>query len=56
LLPLTPAGEICDVEGNCIDAAEDELFTLTTKEGKLEVERTAVTTDTSDFDAGLIFE
>merc|ERR1712137_1386050 len=30
LLPLSPAGEVCDVEGNCIDAAEDELFRLTT--------------------------
>eukprot|EP01025_Chloroclados_australasicus_P049042 TRINITY_DN5574_c0_g1_i1.p2 TRINITY_DN5574_c0_g1~~TRINITY_DN5574_c0_g1_i1.p2 ORF type:complete len:360 (+),score=61.25 TRINITY_DN5574_c0_g1_i1:136-1215(+) len=56
LLPLTPAGEICDVDGNCVDAAEDELFVLTTKEGKLDISREKVTTDTSDFDAGLIFE
>ena len=39
-----------------MDAAEDELFTLTTKEGKLTLEREKVTMDTSDFDAGLIFE
>ncbi|KAJ4872132.1 hypothetical protein Rs2_46209 [Raphanus sativus] len=35
LLPLSPKGEICDINGNCVDAAEDELFRLTTKEGKL---------------------
>lgn len=39
-----------------MDAAEDELFKLTTKGGKLVVETERVTTDTSDFDAGLIFE
>lgn len=49
-------GEICDIEGRCIDAAEDEMFKLTTKEGRLTMEREKVTTDTSDFDAGLIFE
>jgi F-type H+-transporting ATPase subunit gamma len=30
LLPLTPTGELCDLEGNCVDAAEDEIFKLTT--------------------------
>lgn len=38
LLPLTPKGEICDVDGNCVDAAEDEIFKLTTIDGKLAVE------------------
>ncbi|BDA48688.1 ATP synthase gamma chain, chloroplastic [Coccomyxa sp. Obi] len=56
LLPLTPQGEICDIEGRCVDAGDDELFKLTTKEGKLTLEREKVTMDTSDFDAGLIFE
>eukprot|EP00887_Chlorella_sp_A99_P001773 scaffold19.g1773.t1 len=56
LLPLSPAGTICDIEGNCVDAAEDEVFKLTTVEGKLVVESEKVVTDTSDFDAGLIFE
>ena len=32
-------GEICDIDGKCVDAAEDELFKLTTKEGKIAVER-----------------
>lgn len=49
-------GEICDIEGRCIDAAEDEMFKLTTKDGQLTMAREKVTTDTSDFDAGLIFE
>ena len=53
---LHAQGEICDIEGRCIDAAEDEMFKLTTKEGRLTMEREKVTTDTSDFDAGLIFE
>ncbi|KAK1375133.1 ATP-synt domain-containing protein [Heracleum sosnowskyi] len=39
LLPLSPKGEICDINGTCVDAADDEFFRLTTKEGKLTVER-----------------
>lgn len=31
-------GEICDIDGTCVDAGGDELFKLTTKEGKLAVE------------------
>lgn len=31
LLPLSPSGELCDVDGNCVDPAEDELFKLTTQ-------------------------
>lgn len=33
LLPLTPTGELCDLDGNCVDAAEDEIFKLTTQVG-----------------------
>ena len=32
---LARQGEICDIEGRCVDASEDELFKLTTKGGKL---------------------
>ncbi|KAL0406933.1 UNVERIFIED_CONTAM: ATP synthase gamma chain, chloroplastic [Sesamum latifolium] len=32
-------GEACDVNGESVDASEDEFFRLTTKEGKLTVER-----------------
>ncbi|KAL0398769.1 UNVERIFIED_CONTAM: ATP synthase gamma chain, chloroplastic [Sesamum radiatum] len=56
LLPLSPKGEICDVNGICVDAAEDEFFRLTTKEGKLTVERDVVRTKTSDFSPILQFE
>ncbi|XP_030453429.1 ATP synthase gamma chain, chloroplastic-like [Syzygium oleosum] len=38
LLPLSPKGEVLDVNGNSVDADGDELFRLTTEEGKLSVE------------------
>ncbi|KAL3820706.1 hypothetical protein ACJIZ3_006611 [Penstemon smallii] len=56
LLPLSPKGEICDINGVCVDAAEDEFFRLTTKEGKLTVERDVVRTKTDDFSPILQFE
>ena len=56
LLPLSPKGEICDINGICVDAAEDEFFRLTTKEGKLTVERDVVRTKTADFSPILQFE
>ncbi|KAE8680223.1 ATP synthase gamma chain [Hibiscus syriacus] len=43
LLPLSSVkGEVVDVNGNCVDGMEDELFMLTTKGGKLVVERDKV--------------
>lgn len=39
LLPLSPKGKVVDAYGNSVDALEDEFFRLTTKEGKLAVER-----------------
>ncbi|CAH1448278.1 unnamed protein product [Lactuca virosa] len=56
LLPLSPKGEICDINGVCVDAAEDEFFRLTTKEGKLTVERDVVRAETIDFSPILQFE
>ncbi|GMH43289.1 hypothetical protein BSKO_11211 [Bryopsis sp. KO-2023] len=57
VLPLTPMGEICDVDGNCVDAAEDEVFRLTTVDGELKVETSKLTTDTSEaLEPSLIFE
>lgn len=44
LLPLSAKGVVSDVNGKCVDANEDELFRLTTKEGKLAVERETVRT------------
>ncbi|KAF7119575.1 hypothetical protein RHSIM_Rhsim13G0154000 [Rhododendron simsii] len=56
LLPLSPKGEICDINGTCVDAAEDEFFRLTTKEGKLTVERDMVRAQTEEFSPILQFE
>ncbi|XP_017980151.1 PREDICTED: ATP synthase gamma chain 1, chloroplastic-like isoform X2 [Theobroma cacao] len=42
LLPLSVKGKVFDVNGTCVDAMEDELFRLTTKSGKLIVERDRV--------------
>ncbi|KAJ8465211.1 hypothetical protein OPV22_027763 [Ensete ventricosum] len=56
LLPLSLKGEICDVNGVCVDAAEDELFRLATKEGKLTGERESVHTPMPAFSPILQFE
>lgn len=56
LLPLSPAGEVCDINGVCVDAAEDELFRLTTKEGKFSVEREVIRTPTPETLPVLTFE
>lgn len=39
LLPLSMKGKVFDVNGRSVDALDDELFRLTTKEGKLALER-----------------
>ena len=44
------------VNGVCANAAEDEFFRLTTKDGKLTVERGVTMTETSDFSPILQFE
>lgn len=56
LLPMTPMGELCDVSGACIDAADDEIFKLTTKGGQFSVEREKATVVTEALDPSLIFE
>eukprot|EP00467_Chlorarachnion_reptans_P015595 CAMPEP_0114504956 /NCGR_PEP_ID=MMETSP0109-20121206/10571_1 /TAXON_ID=29199 /ORGANISM="Chlorarachnion reptans, Strain CCCM449" /LENGTH=400 /DNA_ID=CAMNT_0001683313 /DNA_START=40 /DNA_END=1242 /DNA_ORIENTATION=- len=56
LLPLTPRGEICDVNGKCVDADEDEVFKLTTQGGELKVETEKEKIDTSDNLEGFMFE
>lgn len=56
LLPMTPMGELCDAEGKCVDAAEDEIFKLTTKGGEFAVEREKSTIETEALDPSLIFE
>ncbi|GLI63108.1 hypothetical protein VaNZ11_006012 [Volvox africanus] len=56
LLPMTPMGELCDVDGKCVDAADDEIFKLTTKGGEFVVEREKSTIVTEALDPTLIFE
>ncbi len=56
LLPMTPAGELCGVDGRCVDAADDEIFKLTTKSGKFVVEREKAPIETETLDPSLIFE
>lgn len=57
LLPLSSKGEVYDVNGNCVDAtSEDETFRLTTKEGKLIVERDHLKTKEELFLPNLQFE
>ncbi|KAI5674796.1 hypothetical protein M9H77_15160 [Catharanthus roseus] len=56
LLPLSAKGEVFDVNGNCVDASEDESFRLTTKEGRLIVERDQLKTKAEVFLPNLQFE
>merc|ERR1719387_1091381 len=56
LLPMARSGELCDINGKCVDFAEDEIFRLTTKEGKLAVERDKIFMNTTQLDGLLIFE
>jgi len=56
LLPLSPEGEVCDINGNCVDAKNDEVFKLTSKDGEFAVERETTEVEVSEFDGSLIFE
>merc|ERR1719473_5903 len=56
LLPMARSGELCDINGNCVDFAEDEVFRLTTSEGKMSVTRDKIDMNTSQLDSLLIFE
>ncbi|XP_022716897.1 ATP synthase gamma chain 2, chloroplastic-like [Durio zibethinus] len=56
LLPLSVKGETFDVNGNCVDAIEDELFRLTTKEGKLIVKRERVRAEREELSPLMLFE
>ncbi|XAR56695.1 H(+)-transporting two-sector ATPase [Bertholletia excelsa] len=56
LLPLSAKGEIRDMNGNCIDTSEDEVFRLTTREGKLIVERDSMRTNRGVLSPNLQFE
>merc|ERR1712224_313282 len=56
LLPMARSGELCDINGNCVDFAEDEVFRLTTTDGKMSVARDKIDVSTSQLDGSLIFE
>lgn len=56
MLPMTPMGELCDMDGKCVDAADDEIFKLTTKSGNLSLEREKAPIETEAMDPSIIFE
>lgn len=56
LLPLSAKGEVCDQNGKCVDSSEDELFRLTSKEGKLSVERERIGIEREKISPNLEFE
>ncbi|KAI3685388.1 hypothetical protein L6452_34630 [Arctium lappa] len=56
LLPLSAEGDVCDENGNCLYAKEDELFRLTSKEGKLDVKRDKLMSKKEGFLPNMEFE
>merc|ERR1719498_176612 len=56
LLPMARSGELCDINGKCVDFAEDEVFRLTTSDGKMSVTRDKIDMNTTQLDSLLIFE
>merc|ERR1711966_557829 len=56
LLPLAIEGQVCDINGNCVDATNDEIFKLTSKDGEFAVEREAYETEVASFDGSIVFE
>jgi len=56
LLPLSKEGEVCNAEGVCVDAADDEIFKLTSEDGQFSVKREANDTEVSEFEGVMQFE
>jgi len=56
LLPMARSGELCDINGQCVDFAEDEVFRLTTTDGKMSVTRDKIAMNTAPLYGSLIFE
>lgn len=56
LLPMSRSGELCDIAGRCVDFTEDEVFRLTTQDGKLSVSRDRVEVTITGLDSALIFD
>lgn len=56
LLPMARSGELCDINGKCVDCSEDEVFRLTTEQGKLSVIRDRLDVAMDKLDGALIFD
>ena len=56
ILPLSKEGQVCTVDGVCVDAVADEIFKLTTEDGKFKVERSQSETEMSEFEGVMQFE
>merc|ERR1712118_173279 len=56
LLPMARSGELCDINGKCVDFAEDEVFRLTTMDGRMSVAHDKIDMNKSQLDDLLIFE
>jgi len=56
ILPLAKEGEVCNVDGVCVDAAADEIFKLTTEDGKFTVKREASDVEVAEFEGVMQFE
>ena len=56
ILPLSKEGEICDVNGKCVDANQDVVFTLTSEDGKFAVKSEKVETEVAGFEGVMQFE
>jgi len=56
ILPLSKEGEICDVNGKCVDANQDIVFTLTSEDGKFAVKSEKVETEVAGFEGVMQFE
>ena len=56
LLPLSKEGEVCNSEGQCVDAKNDEIFRLTSEDGQLVAKSEKVETETAQFEGVMQFE
>jgi len=56
ILPLSKEGEVCTVDGVCVDAANDEIFKLTSEDGAFAVKRVQADTEVSEFEGVMQFE
>merc|ERR1711904_731001 len=53
---MARSGELCDINGKCVDFAEGEVFKLTTSDGKISVSREKIKMINERLDSSVIFE